>query len=226
MRWDELPRDELRQRLLDKGREWRPELSPDEQARNVEWELANNPVLSPDPQARQTAWDKYAQMMAERYGIFSVAEKHDNILCWSHYADSHRGFCVELDAHKLLLQLQYLGLTDDETIDVCRVTYENKLPLVLPSQDEDEDSDRHWSLMTVKSCYWKYEREWRLIYIGKTNLPRYIDKSTIKRIFLGCQMSQEHRDQIQQLVSDELPGTEVWEAVRSYTEFKLDFRPL
>jgi len=30
-----------------------------------------------------------------KFGVFSMSQKKDNILMWSHYADQHHGFCIE-----------------------------------------------------------------------------------------------------------------------------------
>jgi hypothetical protein len=34
-------------------------------------------------------------MLQDDYGVLSLSAKNDNILMWSHYADYHKGFCIE-----------------------------------------------------------------------------------------------------------------------------------
>ena len=82
------------------------------------------------------------------------------------------------------------------------------------------------SLLTTKSTAWEYEQETRFIYIGKVNLARSIAKDVINRVILGCNMPRKHREKICNLVSTQLPNTEIWEAVRPWDQFKLDFSPL
>jgi len=36
-----------------------------------------------------------SERMRKQMGIFCMAQKRDNILMWSHYADNHKGFCLE-----------------------------------------------------------------------------------------------------------------------------------
>lgn len=38
--------------------------------------------------------------MLQKFGVISFSEVNDNILMWSHYADQHHGFCLELKRSK------------------------------------------------------------------------------------------------------------------------------
>jgi hypothetical protein len=40
------------------------------------------------------------QKLADGLGILCLSERQDNIAMWSHYANSHRGFCLEFDVSK------------------------------------------------------------------------------------------------------------------------------
>jgi hypothetical protein len=217
--------DDLRLRLTNIARQGQPHLTEDEQERIVELALGDNPAVSQDERVRTEAWDKYAKSISESYGILSLAGIGDHALLWSHYADSHRGYCVELDARRLATELFDLARTDEEAVDVHSINYADVLPIVLPSSDDEVDRERHMTLLTTKSDVWTYEQEWRFIWIGKTALPKYIDREVIRRVIIGCQMPQEHRQGLIDLVKSKLPKTEVWEAVRSHTEFRLELRP-
>ncbi len=225
-RWDLLPEEVNRDRLTRLARWRETSLSEDEIKAKVDDVLKNHPVLSKDAMVRAQAWDRYAHSLAESYGILSLSGVCDPILLWSHYADAHRGYCVELDAHMLAHRLFDLFRTDDLSIDMFRVEYVDTFPTVLPAVDDLVDLQGHISLLTTKSDSWCYEKEWRFIWIDKTRAPLHIDKPLIRRVILGCQMPENHRKELVDLVTWHLPKTEIWEAVRSRTRFELEFRPL
>lgn len=111
--------------------------------------------------------------------VGSFSEESNSTLMWSHYADSHRGICVEYDfndvaensiLHKLLFPVCYT---------------EN--PVYLGDLIKDKDNDKICSYpvdtavvcaLINKSTSWQYEREWRIIYdmnmLGINGLQRWI----------------------------------------------------
>ena len=50
------------------------------------------PLLT-DPSILKTAYDAFVKTI----GVYCLSEKNDDLLMWSLYSDSHRGFCVEFD---------------------------------------------------------------------------------------------------------------------------------
>lgn len=89
------------------------------------------------------------------FGIVSLAESAADILMWSHYADDHKGICIELERH----ENNALG-----NVDVTRkVVYTKNYPS-LSSKSLLSDADISSSLQRVlytKSEHWAYENEWR-----------------------------------------------------------------
>lgn len=56
-------------------------------------------------------------------GVFSVTPINNNILMWSHYANSHKGFCVGYDSSKLFA---YLGGGGN-------INYQETYPIISPA---------------------------------------------------------------------------------------------
>jgi len=101
----------------------------------------------------------------EKYGILSLSsnnkinqlltvsipEKDDprtNLLMWSHYADSHKGFVIEFESDFV------------EGIDIKHVNYsENRHVLTF----EDIEENRFDSIFFRKSDEWSYEQEYRAV---------------------------------------------------------------
>jgi len=93
-----------------------------------------------------------------KLGICCLSEHHpksaDSFLMWSHYADRHRGFCIEFDTSKKPFSSAWeMGYEDDyPSIDFS--------PLM--NNDELSDEETRKSLKT-KSKHWEREAEWRII---------------------------------------------------------------
>lgn len=83
-------------------------------------------------------------------GIYCVTEKNDNLLMWSHYADNHKGVCLEFNGESPLFR------------EVMKVLYEKERPVINTLRDLDVQTVMNNALIT-KSIDWKYEAEWRFI---------------------------------------------------------------
>lgn len=87
-------------------------------------------------------------------GILSLAEDSNNILMWSHYANEHKGICVELGRN----------IDEDTGNDKrCRpVKYSKEYPQ--PSIEDVLKGDHALTdkVAYTKSVDWAYEKEWRV----------------------------------------------------------------
>ena len=84
-------------------------------------------------------------------GIYSLSEDPTHHLMWSHYADSHRGLCIEYEVnpsdHPFFGPVQYTSSHE-------------------PTRFVDVHSDPDSAIRKYyfdKSIPWQYEREWRLL---------------------------------------------------------------
>ena len=89
------------------------------------------------------------QHLIESVGAFCVSERCNDLLMWAHYADSHRGVCLEFDgAGGLMASAQ-------------QVTYSLTRPAI--NHYEDERLTMLAKALLTKSAHWAYEAEWRLL---------------------------------------------------------------
>ena len=138
------------------------------------------------------------------------------VLMWAHYADRHRGACVEFEI-------------DDKDFKV--VHYEKKKPrfelykvlsIIFGHQFAGEDvdaEDEKYSFMykplLTKSLDWHYEDEVRCVYSFKKRDPKIykslddegktvllLKMPKIKRIFLGCNANKETEKEIRECSGD------------------------
>jgi hypothetical protein len=144
-------------------------------------------------------------------GIFSLSAKPNHPLMWSHYADSHRGICIEFNWDALRL---------------CRLTpinveYSNVRPIVDPILDSPGLTVRE-SLLT-KADVWEYEAEWRSIGQGKRGVVR-LPPETVTGIVLGGLIHEQDRAEVRQWAADSPSKIAVYEAALDPLPRKSPFR--
>lgn len=149
-----------------------------------------------------------------RFGILSLTSKNDNLLMWSHYADSHRGYCVGMNKYTLY---KSCGGTFIPAIYNDQIPY---IPLF------DTSSQTLTPLLATKSRVWEYEDEYRIIKSNGSKVAVEIPPEAIMEIVLGCNMAEEHKDAIFSLAKQEFPEARIFEARRNDEEFRLDLIPI
>jgi len=112
--------------------------------------LRQQPALDPI-----AARDRLYEWLDGRIGILSLSRKADDILMWSHYTGSHRGFVLELDeTHEY-----FHGEHPANSLfgKLLEVTYLERRPH-MSAADLDQ-----LQLFLAKSSRWAYEDEVRMI---------------------------------------------------------------
>lgn len=90
-------------------------------------------------------------------GISCLSESDSSLLMWAHYANNHKGMCVEYELLKISNQLKFTPVPVIYTND--RVTLSS-----LESENLDRDTMKFFvESITTKSSEWNYEKEWRII---------------------------------------------------------------
>lgn len=97
--------------------------------------------------------EDFQESVNSTFGIFSLSAVSDSILMWSHYSDSHRGFCVGFDSD-ILYQLSG---------HFRKVIYDDVFPEVGLL---DDSLDGFLKLFITKSTDWSYEKEYRILKVN------------------------------------------------------------
>lgn len=122
----------------------------------------------------------------------------NNTTLWSHYADHHRGFCVEYS-------LEFEGIKNSNEIlcGLFPVNYTSRVPklstanLIKLTIDQEYIKINKALMKSIyksyitKSSFWSYEKEWRIILDLNTAhfcIERTIPFLKAKKIFLGCRI--------------------------------------
>ncbi|MBU1618712.1 MAG: DUF2971 domain-containing protein [Gammaproteobacteria bacterium] len=130
----------------------------------------------------------------DEYLFFCLAHKADNNLMWSHYANSHKGFCLEWDASKINaepVRYQY-KIATFELLDTIKMDFD----LI----DKDQVGLNLWDALKVKLQEWDYEGEYRFQLgdgmrhlIQEQNIKFALvsyEPQWIKSIIFGCRMDK------------------------------------
>jgi DUF2971 family protein len=123
-------------------------------------------VDSKFPSATRAEWrDKVTRLMSvgtlngmrqdvqknvDEVGIACFSKVRDDILMWAHYADKHKGLCLEFDGSE---NCNFFG-------EAMPVEYADFTPVPL-----GEDSMKTMTrIILTKSKHWSYEREYRIFW--------------------------------------------------------------
>lgn len=112
-------------------------------------------------------------------GVYSLSKNPLDELMWAYYADSHKGFCIEYDLDRLVLEARTAW-------NVINVVY-RPIPSTIMFDDILHDMNESLFLekmSATKSCRWAHEEEVRIITTvsGRNNYA----PAAIKGIYFGC----------------------------------------
>ncbi|MCW5259222.1 DUF2971 domain-containing protein [Verminephrobacter eiseniae] len=108
-------------------------------------------------------------------GVFCASQDPRNGPMWAHYADNHRGICIQYDT------------TEDELFLLTKkVQYTPQLPTMMAPSDPGKPPDYY----RYKSAEWAYEREWRVMIFCNSGLSVTVRPSTISGVIFGVRANQ------------------------------------
>jgi|ERR1044072_210116 hypothetical protein len=188
---------------------------------------------------------KFQATLREDYPLLSLTKQRNNLLMWAHYTDCHRGFVIGFDRdHPFFNHELPHPLTP-----AAEVRYEDErfvVPgkLVAESIEKEEFESEEFervirSILLSKSTHWSYEEELRMF--AKKNeavdtsykdnhkhrvLLYELPLECIKEVIFGHQMDPGRRHRAVEIIKNQLPRAEVFEAKLSPRVFDLDIRPM
>lgn len=139
--------------------------------------------------------------------VMCFTKTFKNILMWSHYAAEHTGICIGYDYNCDFFHGKYSCNYSNNVGKIRKVEYTLERPkYILPSDLVNDTND--WF---KKSKDWRYEKEYRILLpISNSNnddshkssvLLYRIDPKHIKKVILGCRMSEKNKEYIYKKLS-------------------------
>ena len=90
-------------------------------------------------------------------GVSCLSESENSLLMWAHYANNHRGFCVEYD----LLEIN--RILNFSAVPVIYSEGRTCFDFFDPQTIEKDTLKLFIQSLTSKSPEWSYEKEWRIV---------------------------------------------------------------
>ncbi len=151
------------------------------------------------------------QRINKNVGIFSMSAIRDNLLMWSHYADSHRGICIQFK------------VTNDKLFgcDLSKVIYQEEYPNFKIYDKINLGYTRNY--LTIKSCDWFYEKEWRILY-RETGCQKF-PPDELTGVIIGARTSKSNKIQICNWLSKSKCNVQFFQARECENRFGLDIIP-
>jgi len=163
---------------------------------------------------QETISDATAKSFGElRICCFTIDK--ENLLFWSHYGNSHKGYCVEFDATKMPIAYAF------------KVKYENEYPGIEYPRPTDA---RGFKPALIKSKSWEYEEEFRTIFVPNIERQPENDGSSlilqgdeIKNVYFGANMPDKHKERLIDIIKSGPFHPGIWNTKLSKSNFKLEF---
>ena len=142
---------------------------------------------------------------------------------WSHYANKHKGFCIEYD-------FRSLGPESAITNRLYPVLYRKNLldvtDFMLPTDTAARFNNTIGLYASIfKSREWSYEKEWRLTFpVGVILEEQTYKVPTPKAIYMGSRIDQNPAEQVAQIEAIALSKhIAIFRALPSKRSFSLEF---
>ncbi|MCP5534790.1 MAG: DUF2971 domain-containing protein [Akkermansiaceae bacterium] len=133
--------------------------------------------------------DRLLQIVNEKRKIkiccFSMVP--DDMLLWSHYANNHKGVCIEVD----------LDLDESSGVTFEPIRYKDDIQFI---KKPDRSMRAVKDILSFKLSPWTYEREIRAF--TSSNQPKCLKVGKITRVILGFNATQATQDTIRNMNLD------------------------
>ena len=148
----------------------------------------------------------------EWYRVGCLCSDNKNKLMWSHYANGHRGFCIEYDfssCWEVLKDVYLLPVLYSR--DRVVMTEE----VILTKVEAERERKKNYTKTLIKSLItkddiWNYENEWRIITTAKNGAGN-IKMPSISCIYIGALCSNGDKERLIKIAKKmNIPVKQMW----------------
>jgi len=168
--------------------------------------------LTKNPKDFQKIIDVSYKKNIKAVGVFCFAGNAKDILMWSHYADNHKGICIQFEVARDFSMLS----------QAVSITYSPDYPKVnWPGNYLDSLAEA----ILRKYKGWEYEDEHRIVRPKEAYTHLKIDPQAVVGVIMGCRVSSEHRKVIEEILEERRetggPPVRLFTAREHKTKYKL-----
>ena len=139
--------------------------------------------MQDNPKEQQKFTENFVSVLRNgAIGVLCLSALKDNILMWSHYADSHKGICIEFNGH------------NDFFARAQVVKYHENRPQV--NRLKQNDGEQVEIALLTKSSSWEYEHEWRIIEHNKGSGIHKFPPEALTGVILGASISSDDEEKV------------------------------
>ena len=152
------------------------------------------------------------KMVRRTSGIYCFSANNNNILMWSHYADKHKGVCLEFDHSNISLLPAY------------KVKYCKDYPIVnfFKALPYELNKIRFFT----KSRNWKYEEEYRIVISNFANKIKKFQPQILTGVICGCSMTNENIKELVEIIKTRKTPITLYKAKTRQKKFGLTIEPI
>ncbi len=167
----------------------------------------------------ESAIDEIAKSTQEKRskktGCSCFSETNKDILMWSHYADGHRGFCLEFDT------------SFDPFNNAIKVDYKEDYQTwnpftIMMNKNEEEQLREFRKPLRHKFESWRYEKEWRIFHEEPQVLYGYKVKA-LTAVYFGLAIDYADLEIICLILLGQNPDIKFYKAIRDKKPYKVNF---
>ena len=133
--------------------------------------------------------------------VTSFTETANSPLLWAHYAENHKGFCVEYDPRSISPNLPQRRLLFPVLYDAKRFDAGPSFLKSMTSRGKDDLPNQAFLAALHKSPDWAYEREWRIVNPDGRENGFSVPMAEPTAVYGGVRMSEKDRNTLASLCS-------------------------
>lgn len=177
---------------------------PRHERRNIKRRMTANDLRTMEAGLNRIFYDRLAEV-----GVCSLSEVCDDVLMWSHYADSHQGICLRFKPTRM----------DRDFYLAFKVHYSPERPVVNVLNATADD----WAkgALLTKADYWGYEREWRMFDVERVGSHEF-RAGLLDAVVLGALISPDNEALVRAWASARSSPTKLLKASFDQSQFRLN----
>ena len=163
-------------------------------------------------QMEQSLGMSLRQEYVQQTGVISLTELDRHPLTWAHYADQHKGLCLEFDTTKSIGSNPITAAID--------VTYQQPVPVVRWFVASEEENVR--GIFLTKSLEWEYEREHRVIVNARAGTRIPYPPEALTGIIFGARIAPKVEAEVSEWLAGRDPPVELRRVRPAKDEYALE----
>jgi len=153
--------------------------------------------------------------LIKNIGVYCLSEIKDDLLMWSLYADSHRGFCIEFDP------------SHENTLfwEAFKVIYQEEYPTV--NMMDIGKAEEFRKAYVTKSLHWENQKEWRILKMEHEGGPgpKEFSPELLTGVIIGALMRDEDTNVLLEWIEKYPSKINLYKAELNPKKYKLDIVP-